>query len=318
MSSKKLKEALIDLALVSTFHGIPNIARYFRLKSTFLTIAWSMSFIFFSVFFLVFTGQLIRQFFLFEVLTSIEIVNETPMLFPTVTFCNLNGKKVKYLINETLLDCQFNQINCDASDFKNFYVESFENCFRFNSLGDKMSDVAGKFNGLKIDLFSGVPDTEPDDEFSAGYGFHVYINNLTDNIDTRILSGVDVSPGFQTSLIVERIFYEKLTLPYDNCFSDLKSFYGFDSIYAKKVLDSGKIYQQTTCLEECKSELILKKCNCSQSTSGSFECLNIGADLDCARNIYFNFYTKEYRECLHYCPLECNTKEFKITTSSLM
>ena len=318
MPSKKLKKELIDLGLTSTFHGIPNIARYFKQESIFLTLVWSITFILALLLFLVSTGLKISQFFRFEVTTSIEIVHEAPMLFPTVTICNLNGKKNQYSIDEFLLNCRFNSKDCNASYFTKFYVDSYEDCFRFNSQGERTSTVAGKFEGLNIDLFSGRPDFEPEDEFSVGYGFHIFINNITDNIGSRIVNGVDVSPGFQTSFIIERIFYEKLTLPYDNCFSDLNSFYNFDSTYVKRVLNSGKIYQQTTCIDECKIDFILKQCNCNLSLVGIFKCLNNDANQTCAQNVYMNFYQKDYLECLPYCPLECNTKEFKITTSHLM
>ena len=80
--------------------------------------------------------------------------------------------------------------------------------------------MPGKFNGLILELFLGALDNPND--LSPGYGFHVFVNNHTQTM-SRILKGVDVSPGYQTNLMIQRVFNEKLSLPYDNCFESIET-----------------------------------------------------------------------------------------------
>ena len=61
------------------------------------------------------------------------------------------------------------------------------------------------------------------------------------------------------------------------------------------------------------------KCNCEVSISNPYVCINNNshADMNCVLKTNENFYISNYTECLPLCPLECNTQEFKISTSFL-
>jgi len=202
-------------------------------------------------------------------------------------------------------------------DFTQVHFSSYGFCLRFNFNPNdlKKTYVSGKFTcGLILDLFAGVPNTIND--LSPGYGFHIFVHNITDKIE-RIAKGVDVATGFQTNLVIKRIFYKKETIPYENCFNDIETYYKFNTSFVNELLKSSSVYQQSECLELCRYKMIQFKCKCETFTNNTFECINSQADMNCVHKTNENFYISNFTECLPLCPLECDTQEFKISTSFL-
>jgi len=313
-----IKKEIIELLLATTCHGIPNIIR--AKKSYFLTLMWTLSLLICSGYLYYLTIMSIKEYLKYRVITSIEVINESPTLFPTVTICNLNGYSEKNIQNETIISCLFNNNRCNLAHFKVINFTSYGNCLRFNDNPDDLQKtyLADKYAGsLLLELFSGIPKTKSNDYFSMGYGFRIIINNQTDRI-TRIVKGVDVAPGFQTNILVDRIFYFKETIPYENCFSDFDSYFSnFDSEIVKEILNKGKIYQQSYCFQKCYIKMLKTKCNCDSDPFNSFKCLNKEVNMSCFDIIHKYFYISNYTECLPLCPLECNRQEFKLSTSLL-
>jgi hypothetical protein len=81
--SKKLKNKAIELVLSSTSHGLPNI---FRTERTSLKIMWFILFVAaLSVgIYTVFNG--IIGYLNYEVVTKIDVIDESKSEFPAVTF----------------------------------------------------------------------------------------------------------------------------------------------------------------------------------------------------------------------------------------
>ena len=78
------------------------------------------------------------------------------------------------------------------------------------------------------------------------------MHNITDKIE-RIVRGVDAAP---TNLAVERIFYRPVTIPYEDCFNDIDSYYKFNTTLVDEILESSSVYQQSACLESCKRKML--------------------------------------------------------------
>lgn len=104
---------------------------------------------------------------------------ETPTLFPKVTICNTNPLTTEYAYNKSrligiylvdeffvndekkklghdlkdiLLDCEFNRIKCDSSEFTWYFDDNYGNCYTFNSGAKRdlrQSIIAGPNYGLK-------------------------------------------------------------------------------------------------------------------------------------------------------------------------
>jgi hypothetical protein len=128
-----------------------------------------------------------------------------------------------------------------------------------------------------------------------------------------------MATGFQTNLVIKRIFYKKETIPYENCFNDIETYYKFNTSFVNELLKSSSVYQQSECLELCRYKMIQFKCNCEASFLNQYICINNNsqADMNCVYKTNEYFYISNYTECLPSCPLECDTQEFKISTSFL-
>ena len=76
-----------DLASSSTIHGIPNILRS---SNAFIKILWSFFFLLSSGLcsYMVFLS--VSNYFEYDVVTKVRIVDQAPILFPTVLICNAN------------------------------------------------------------------------------------------------------------------------------------------------------------------------------------------------------------------------------------
>jgi len=313
MSLKTIKSLVKDKAMSSSCHGIPNMAKQLENGNYCLVFLWAFFFTVFSGFFYYLMVVSVQNYLNFNTVTSIDIINESPAIFPKVTICNLNSND--YHLNETIISCRFDNNQCELKkDFIQVNLGFYPNCFIFNMQGTKISNTAGKSNGLVLELFLGPIDKL--DNLSPGYGFHVFVNNHTQTM-SRILKGVDVSPGYQTNLMIQRVFNEKLSLPYDNCFESIETFSEFNTTFVKKILNSGGIYQQTRCFELCRRNQYLIKCNCILRNITLWECLNNDYNITCYSDLVNNFYSKYYAECLPLCPLECKENNFIISTSFL-
>ena len=127
---QEIKNNLSEILGESTAYGLPKI---FKSKRIFLKIFWLAFFLMGSIASIYYIVQSINSYLLYEVIPKIEIINENPMQFPTITFCN-NDKS----FNKDLIDfCSFNkkQNNC-IDNFQMFYSTWYEhsgNCLQFNS-----------------------------------------------------------------------------------------------------------------------------------------------------------------------------------------
>lgn len=315
MNVTDVKTIAYDMIKSSTVHGLPRI---WQSKNRAICFVWTICSIMCYGFFSYFTIMYIISYFKYEVYTTINLISETPTLFPTITICNYNSKTNLYKLNETILKSRFGGADIDLTNFETIYNAQLGQCFRFNSFNDsseaKRVHFSGKYEGLELELFSGLKDTKP--TLSAGYGFRIFIHNKSDNLD-KINKGVDVSPGFQTSIVLDRIFYQKLSRPYDDCFIDLETTNYYMPELIEKILSEKQSYQQETCFEYCRMHMLNERCNCTILLDNIYECTNANFNKSCQDEINHNFYSGLFKECLKYCPLECNTQEFKLRTSIL-
>lgn len=155
MTKNKIKLICIEISRESTFHAIPNIAKYLNKKLIFFV--WIITFIAATVFCSYLVALSIYNFFQFEVTTNIEVINESPALFPTVTFCNLNGLKENLNLSDMFLSCRFHNQDCNITFFREIDNIYYGKCFRFNgdSKHNRYSYLPGKNGGLIIELFAG-------------------------------------------------------------------------------------------------------------------------------------------------------------------
>ncbi|RNA01862.1 acid-sensing ion channel 1 isoform X2, partial [Brachionus plicatilis] len=288
-----------------TMHGFPNI---FRTKFLAIKIMWIILFLASTTacFFLMTTNLI--NFFNFDVVTKIRVIDKDSINFPAVTICNINPfvtqqgleyvqnileennissftdvtidpifqdefsklnsnynifryflttfskaisneqkKNLSLPFDKMFISCLYNLRPCNQSQWTWFYNSEFGNCYRFNS--DQNSQEiqktyqAGKYNGLMIELYVGIPEDQK--TLSRTTGAHVYID---DNSLKPILGqGVDIAPGFESNLVLQRIKRKQMPQPYSSCIENLDTIDSFDSEYYRKVFRSNLTYRQEDC-----------------------------------------------------------------------
>ena len=256
LKSEKIGQSLLELTKESNIHGLPNV---FKKERIFFKVMWFIFFIVSLSFGIYLLTLCVIDYSKFDVVSQTDIFYEIPTQFPTVTFYNLKAQKTNYSLEQILISCTFDDQPCYASDF-----ESDDNTYKFNGgknstnqqVPFKTSSIAGKETGLKIELFSGLPDDDYDyGELNKYDGYHVVVHNNT--VDPRFHDGLDISPGFASNLVVSRTFSSKLPMPYNECILDTTSLESYDSKIYKHMLNSRNYtYRHVDCYDYCLGKLV--------------------------------------------------------------
>jgi hypothetical protein len=99
---------------------------------------------------------------------SIALVQQAQNILKAASLGSMNTnetfvKDLGFSLEFMLISCFYNGQQCDASDFKWFYSYDYGNCYVFNrdngSNADNLKKISrsGPSNGLKLELFAGVP-----------------------------------------------------------------------------------------------------------------------------------------------------------------
>jgi len=275
----------------------------------------------------------IIEFLNYDVVTEIDLVYEMPTQFPTVTFFSLKNPKENNSLNDFLISCHFNDFKCTADDFVSHIDNSGYVSYSFNNNNQEQSTTPGKKNGLQIELFSGYfDDMIVTDESISRYfrydGFSIVVHNGTN--DPRYYGGVsfdgiEISPGFSTNIIVNRIFTYKLEEPHNDCYKNLDHVDSFNSNIYKLMLNNSKYkYRQKDCFDYCFAEQFINKCDLTAKLDNYIILLdenweyieNNETIFNCIKkvNSYLVNDGKLYEVCSPYCPLECDTISYEYST----
>jgi hypothetical protein len=354
---EKMKEPFQKLIIESTSHGLPRI---FKSKHWCTKIMWLFSFLASASYCAYIIKITISDYLEYDFITSIEEYTEIPSLFPSITFCNLNQfqtmksnrfirkysnyspdaavlllyteilelnnsakQSLSYGLNETLIKCYFNGVKCNESHFEWIYYPFLGNCFSFNSgydtFGNKIAlkNVSKSRTGLYLELFTGNPDLTP--SFIKSNGFHILINNHT--IKPMIDEMINVAPGLDTTINVNRIFTKKLPYPHNYCLSNLNTLDAFDSDVYRSIIKMKRTYRQKDCIDLCFQAFVINKCECYLTNldrlNGTISCLNI-TNMECVNDAWRMFLASDVNKiCSPLCPQECDSMNFKLSVSSL-
>lgn len=270
-----------------------------------------------------YTFDSILDYFQYNTVTTIKVINEQQAQFPTVTLCFY--PELFTSINRSILKLSFESVR--ETNFsrvlEEFYDSYYGKCYRFNSgqnlYGQRInffnSTVAGTGNGFLIQLDLNGPDDLDFKEVSLS--IHNHSQPLYDILNKCMY----LRTGSLNYYSVERIFTEQLSEPYSDCLKDVSLFKGNKTIidYIQKL---NRKYSNDECLFHCSRLNALEKSNCScNSTFETFEkdCIKeVEAIRKCTERYLFNFRNKiENNECDTYCPMECDSISYAITSSSV-
>ena len=241
-----------------------------------------------------------------------------------------NKRKFGYSLEETLIDCHYNNENCKNTtddDFVWHFSYNYGNCYTYNSgfkyelnenplkksVPKKVAKKPGSLFGLNLEIFTGVADSL----YSLkNYGAIVFIHNQTSLPETS--SGILLKPGTHSDIVVKKSFSSLVPSPYSDC-QNLDLFDFDRTLY--DILDAASItYNQQDCLDLCMQQEIIRKCGCYYMEflrlNNTNPCLS-EEELECASIIYDSFAIQESTEkCEAQCPLECESLKYDFTIST--
>jgi len=236
-----------------------------------------------------------------------------------------------YNLSEILLSCKYNNQKCDSNDFVWTFSSLYGNCFAFNSASNspidtKKSYLAGSMYGFKLAFYTNYDNSLAFFNSIFPQGAQIRIANSSAFFEENHESSFDdifVSPGFSTSISIERAFKFIKAKPYSNC--DIEAYESslsrFNSDLFREI-SKNREYTQSLCFFECYQRELIRVCNCSDPWFASIidqgPCLT-NEETDCLVKIYNGvFLTSDFikTKCVPQCPLECFRKEFKYSISN--
>lgn len=145
-------------------------------------------------------------------------------------------------------------------------------------------------------------------------GAYVMIHN--DSVQPMsFYEGYDVSSGFSTSFILERIVRTQMPKPYSEC-ENIDSIYSYDSFYFKQSFKPNQTYRQTECMNMFVQEQLILNCGCydikynNQGHDNPCDTLN---EFKCVYLVFLDILSTEYKSKLKdKCPLECETVSYEV------
>ena len=137
--------------------------------------------------------------------------------------------------------------------------------------------------------------------------------------------GVKAQAGSTTDIGITRTYVNRLSSPYSDCRKDVTKYSSDDSYYYKYILtnmNNETKYTQKLCYQVCYQDLINQRCNCTEPTNTIMLNANLSlcsTDLQatCADNALSScLKSNEKCSCTDYCPLECDSITYSMSTSS--
>jgi hypothetical protein len=260
-------------------------------------------------------------------MTRIQTLKTKAMYyFGSSNFSEANRKKLSYSLNDMLISCKFNNLDCNENDYERTYSPYFGNCFTFNSgrnsKGEKLPKlknmVDGSFHGLNLVLYVGIPDYFRG--FYEYFGVKIFVSNSS--LKSMFENEISVTTGAETSVILQRTFLNQLPYPYSNCHIQTNQNPNIESEIYKKIIQSNFSYTQRDCAIMCYQFTIEQKCKCYDLL---FPPINAQIQCEVSDSCYVNQangYSNNLTEsdaykCIKSCPIECSKEIFTYTTSQV-
>lgn len=184
--------------------------------------------------------------------------------------------KLGFEIQDMLINCRFNNHDCDYKSFDLFYSDIYGNCYKYNSgrgyngshRNIESTSGTGRTNALKLELFVGYPSEDLDVITSNGAIIFVHNNTVNPLVDSE---GVSVSTGFETDIVLNQISINRRSYPFSECILDTETLDAFDSELFRTTIQVNQRYSQKYCLTLCYQKYIISKCGCYDSKVLNFQ-----------------------------------------------
>jgi hypothetical protein len=128
-----------------------------------------------------------------------------------------------------------------------------------------------------MELFVGSQD-ECKSPLSSTSGLVIYVHNHAYTL-TEEDNGIQVQPGTEATIAVDRTTVKKLPRPYSDCFQSLETVNIKNVDLIKRTLNLTNIYTQQYCLQLCYQDFLMKYCDCFDHTLPNFKPENYSVKL---------------------------------------
>ncbi len=315
--------------------SLPGIPRILENDHLIIKLIWSFGIICLTSISIYYSIKNTIVFFQYPTFTSINIINERVLLFPTVSFC-FRTKNPQFSLENSIKDCRFNLNNCTYQDFELTFVNIssvnyYKSCLRFNSGKNYLNESIELKKISKTSLNSGLYLTFyledfiifDDESLPSIFKMQIYIHNNTKYFNFFPVYDIDfgllVTSGVN-QIQIEREFIQNLPEPYSDCVKQdiLKNVsHLFDYL-----IRQNKSYSKNDCYDLCIREFIMNKCDCFVDLNSFSENCFINMNRsDCVDEIYQKFLHEQNEipnECIEYCPNECDSINYKIKLNSFI
>ena len=259
---QKIFEANIETLESSSIHAIPNITRnrFYTVK-----MLWVICFLASSGICAWFIYNSITDYLNYDVVTNIEINYLNKIRFPIISICNINSNMLPANLNETIISCKFNFLDCDIyNDFEIYQDSYYSFCFRFNSgknmngttIKAKYSYGKGDLNAFNLELYD-RQHTDINNLFLTG--FVVYLSD--EAVDSVTDVGFYIYSGILTKVSINKNKLIRKSIPYSNCIDELTNVDSYSSECYKKTFSNEKMYKFSDCANMCLQKFIGDKCD---------------------------------------------------------
>ena len=154
-------------------------------------------------------------------------------------------------------------------------------------------------------------------------GAHIFIHN--DSLTPSTFEGIDLDLGHITNIAVYKTYNTKLPKPYSDCTDNLDNINAFDSDLFRFIIKQNNTYRRTDCYNLCYQNKLYEECSCQDSSLKKYIvdsniCLTqtqTASQNFCYYKVFNDFSKKGFNElCSDYCPAECQSIQYSISTSS--
>lgn len=236
-------------------------------------------------------------------------------------------RKLGHKIENFILSCKFAGDPCNLENFEWHYQFYNGNCYSFNSgrniQGNKIdlrfSNKAGLYDGLQLEIFSGLPEYLG--TFGINSGLIIYVQDQKNSFIPFKPYGLSISTGTETNVQLNKVVTKQLKTPYSDCELEVLNTDSSNSFLYQEFLKQGIPYTQFDCIELCYQYFTIKNCDCYDGSIPKLELFNVTQCLTleqciCLYDEYAKFLRFNRDQCNDLCPLECESLRFDFVTTS--
>jgi len=219
--------------------------------------------------------------------------------------------------------CSFNGQSCSWDDLQWEFSSRYGNCFVFNSAkslnnntDSKLSFLSGSDFGLRLAFYAGHHENLSIINALFASGVKLRIENSS--FQSENSNGVRISNGFETDILVERIYKFSLPRPYSSC--EIYETTSFHSSHLYKIITASPyLYEQLFCFRQCRQAITIENCNCTDprylSLFNVSDC-ETNDQIECNMRVRKENIPQSVSKCLDLCPLECSQIFFNTKVQS--